>query len=372
MPTIEQLEDPHYFEEQRAAKQFSNTVNYYGVEIGPYNHPTAIANLLLNVVHHKKVFGLQAIADMGSGKSQFVTTIIHHIHMQRPEFNIMWVGAYEFKHMDDFLEGLPKYQPVIIVFDDISGALKELSEKDLNTAFQSLTRIRWIIDPEKGLTPAIIFTTGHYTRTTSKSFRAVLGLTALLSFGNEEATNIDLLTAKDTFGRIELLRFKRISQTMFTDHQFTIRVNKQKVICKTDDPLRAACVLNGTDGYTIVFARDDCCNICSKKQTTKYVEPEKIIEIIRNAYGLNGIQALKLAMHKRGKYLALGKKLAPALSFIEKKVFATMTTDFDLLVDQIYLDAKKKVPKRLYHKRQLEDDTLKELEENSIIKELEE
>lgn len=373
MPTIAQLEDPNYVKEQRKAKKHSDSVDYFGVNIGPYNHPTTIANILLNVVHHKKVFGLQAIGEMGTGKSQFIATIIHHIVCtNRSEFVVMWVGAYEFQHMDDFLNSLPKYQPVVIVFDDISGALKEMSEKDLNHNFQVLTRIRWILDPEKGETECLIFTTGHYSRTTSKSFRAILGLVCLLSFGNEEATNLDLLTAKNTFGRVELLRFKKISETMFTQHNFEIRRGVNRILCKTDEPLRASCVLSGTNGYTIVFAKADCCNICSKKPTAKYVEPKKILEIIKNAYGAHGVQALKLAMYKKGKYHALGKKIAPALSFIEQKVFPTLTTNYDKLVDEIYIDAKKKPITRLYHKRQLEESTLKELQDNSIFQDLEE
>jgi hypothetical protein len=157
---------------------------------------------------------------------------------------------------------------------------------------------------------------------------------------------------------------------MFTQHEFYLRVNGSKIPCKTDDPLRACCVLSGTNGYTTVFAKDDCCNICSKKQTAKYVEPKKIVDIIFKAYGKVGIQALKLSMHKRGKYLALGKQLAPALAFVEQKVFPTLTTDYDQLVNEIYVWAKKKPPQRLYRKRKMEDQVYKELQGESISVEL--
>lgn len=368
--TLAQLEADDFADQQRMGKKHSDTVDYFGVNIGPYNHPAAIANLLLNIVHHKMVYGLQAVGGMGDGKSQFVTTVVHHVHLKHPEYLIIWAGAYEFQHMDDFLNSLPKYTPIIIVFDDISGALKEMSEKELNHNFQALTRIRWIIDPEKGLTKCLIFTTSHYSRTTEKSWRAVLGLTALLSFNSEEATNIDLLAPKNTFARIELLRFKKIADTMFTQHEFNLRVNGGKVPCKTDNPLRACCVLSGTNGYTTVFAKQDCCDICSKKQTAKYVEPKKVLEIIKKAYGKVGVQALKLSMHKRGKYQALGKQLAPALAFIEQKVFPTLTTDYDQLVNEIYIDAKKKPPQRLYRKRKMEEQVYKELQDESIDVEL--
>lgn len=371
MPTIQQLSDPNYLKDQHVPKKHSDTVDYYGVHISPFNHPAAISNLILNVVQHKKVFGLQANGAMGEGKNSFVTAIIHHIHIKRPEFKIIWAGAYEFQHMDSFLESLPKYQPMIIAFDDISGALKEISEKELNHNFQALTKIRWIIDPEKGQTPCIIFTMGHYSRTTEKSWRAVLGLVALMSFSTEEQTNIDLLAPKNTFARLELLRFKKIADSMFSNHEFYLRIGTgEKILCKTDEPLRACCVLAGTNGYTTVYSKDDCCDICSKKRTARFVPPAKVYDIIYNALGIVGIQALKLAMHKRGKYLALGKNLAPALDFVESKVFPVLTTDLDGLVDEIYRRSNRKIPKRMWHNRKKEDETMKKLYDESMELEL--
>ena len=367
MPTITQLSSPTYLQEHRQAKKHSDTVNYFGINISPFNHPAAIANHILNVVQHKKVFGLQATGAMGEGKNSFITAVIHHIHTKDIRYKIIWAGAYEFQHIESFLESLPKYQPVIIAFDDISGALKEISEKDLNHNFQALTKIRWIIDPEKGQTPCIIFTMGHYSRTTEKSWRAVLGLVALMSFNSEEQTNIDLLAPKNTFARLELLRFKKIADSMFSNHEFYLRIGTgEKILCKTDDPLRACCVLAGTNGYTIAYSDKDCCAVCSKKRTAKFVEASKIYDIIYNALGRAGIQALKLAMHKRGKYLALGKDLAPALDFVESKVFPVFTTNLDELVDEIYRRSNRKIPKRMWHDRKLEGETMKKLYDNSI------
>lgn len=371
MPTIQELSDPTYLKEQRAPKKFSNTVDYFGVHISPFNHPAAIANYILNVVQHKKVYGLQANGAMGEGKNKFVTAVVHHIHKNRPEFVIMWKGAYEFQHMEEFLNSLPKYQPVIIIFDDISGTLKEISEKELNHNFQALTKIRWIIDPEKGETPCIIFTMGHYSRTTEKSWRAVLGLVALMSFSTEEQANIDLLAPKNTFARLELLRFKKMSDSMFSQHEFYLRIGTgEKILCKTDEPLRACCVLAGTNGYITVYSKEDCCGVCSQKRTTKFVPPSQLYDTVYNALGKAGIQALKLALFKRGKYLALGKNLAPAVDFVESKLFASFTTDLDGLIEEIYRRSNRKIPQKIYHKRRLEQETMKELKDNSIELEL--
>lgn len=373
MPSLQQLTDPDYIKEQRQPKNHTDTVNYFGINISPFNHPAAIANHILNVVQHKKVFGLQATGAMGEGKNSFVTSIIHHIHLNaKIPYRIIWAGAYEFQHMDQFLESLPKYTPLIIAFDDISGALKEISEKDLNHNFQALTKIRWILDPEKGETPCILFTMGHYSRTTEKSWRAVLGLVALMSFNSEEQTNIDLLAPKNTFARLELLRFKKIADSMFSHHEFYLRIGTgEKILCKTDDPLRACCVLAGTNGYTIAYSNADCCGICSKKRTTKFIPPSKFYDKIVNAYGPSGLQALKLSLLKRGKILAVGKGVAPALDFLESKVYAQFSTNLDELVSEIYRRSNRKIPQKIYHHRKLEEDTMKELYKESIDVEIE-
>lgn len=371
MTTIEELES--FKPSDHKKKIYSNTTKYFDCDVSPINHPAALANYILNVVEHTKMAGCNFIGAMGWGKSTSATVISHHIHLKRPEFNVVWGEAEDFMNINEFLNSLPKCQPVIINFDDITGAWKQMSDKDMEANFNTLTKIRWIIDP-KGETPVIVFTTSHYSRSLEKQLRAVLGITAVCSFGNEERTNSDLLAPKGTLARFCLERFARIAVKMFSDHEFYLKTPYQtKIRYETDKPLRPFCALVGTEGYIITYSKEDCCNVCSKPKTkSRFVEPEKIYEIIKKAYGKVGVQALKLALWKRGHYAALGKDLAPANNFIEKKVFPNLSTDFAELVNVIYRQAKKKPPTRLYHKRKLEDETLVELKANSSFKNLKE
>jgi uncharacterized protein YozE (UPF0346 family) len=367
MPTIAELEDPSYLTKHRQPKKFSDFTEYFGVTISPYNHPKAIAQYILNVVQHTKSYGAQIIASQGSGKTTIATVLAHHIHMLEPAYRIVWGDAEDFKHLDRFLDKQQKYTPSIFIFDDISGALKEMPDKEMQANFQTLTKIRWIMDPEKGTTPTVVFTTGHYSRTTEKSYRALLPLIGLANFSNEEQSNIDLLAPKDTFARVELLRFKKIAEQMFSKHEFYLRVKGQeKLRCETDNPLRPFVVLVGTNGYTIVYSKDDVCALCSKRKTAKFVDPKIIFDKIYKGYGSAGVTALKLAMYKRGKFMALGQRVAPATDFLEKRLFPTLTTDFDGLVEQIFIHGKKKVPTRLYHKRKMESEILDGLQDASI------
>lgn len=304
---------------------------------------------------------------MGQGKTTAASVIAHHIHTKKPEFLVTWGDDQDFMNLDEFFAKQPK-QPSVFIFDDITGALKQMGEKEMQANFNILTKVRWKMDPEKGKIPTVIFTTSHYSKNMEKEFRAVLGMSCFCDFGNEERTNIDSISPKGTLARYCVEKFSRISDTMFSDHEFYLRTKEtgSKIRYATDEPLRPFVAVAGNRGYITVFAEDDRCNVCSKKKKAKYVEPSKVIEIITKAWGASGFKALKMAMWRRGHYMALGKDVAPASDFIERKLLPNITTDFDKMVEEIYKTSHKKMPNRIYRHKKLENDTLQELKDNSI------
>lgn len=307
---------------------------------------------------------------MGQGKTTAATVVAHHIHMKRPEFLVTWGDDQDFMDLKGFFSRQPK-QPSVFIFDDITGALKQMGEKELQANFNILTKVRWEMDPAKGKIPTVILTTSHYSKNMEKEFRAVLGMSCFCDFGNEERTNIDTIAPKQTLARYCVEKFSKIADTMFSDHEFYLRTPYgTKLRYETDNPLRPFVAVTGQRGYITVFSEDDTCNLCAKKKKAKYVEPAKLIEIIRNAYGASGFKALKLAMWRRGYYLALGRDVAPASDFIESKVLPNITTDFPKLLEEIYKTSKKKMPQRMYRHRNLEKETLQDLNDNSIEIEL--
>src|SRR3972149_3853011 len=115
------LEQVTLYKPQHEKHRSSSIVNYYGVDIEPWNHPASIANRILNYIQHTYNFGCQFIAPMGHGKTT----------------------------------------AMIIIVDDITGALKQMTDKEIEANFETLTKIRWIIDPATGKTPTIIFVAYH-------------------------------------------------------------------------------------------------------------------------------------------------------------------------------------------------------------------
>lgn len=350
---------------------YNGPTKYMGIDVAPYNHPTAIANEILGNLHHWIVIGLQLTAPMGKGKSVFATVIAHHLHTLFPAFNVVWAGPSDFKNINKFLESLPKFQPVIIIFDDITSALKQMSDNQIHTNFNALTRIRHIIDPVNSKTPIVVMTTGHYSKNLEKEFRNVLEYNGFLAWTNDEQTNMDAIAPKDTQARKELKKFVRIyrdiSRGKVDEKTFGLRLPNGKVLeYKYDEPFRPACVVHGIEAKIILFDERDCCELCTKKRVLRMVPPEELYKKVESAWRGMGVKALRLACWRRGYYLALGRNLATASQFVEEKVFAEMTTDFDELVNYIYKVGKKSPPKQLYHKRKEEEAIIDELNESVV------
>lgn len=363
MSTIAELENYEY---EPKHNKYTGTIPYCGCNISPMNHPTTLANYILDQILHTITWGCQFIAPMGFGKTSAATVIAHHIHQKRPEFLVVWGDAEDFKDLKGFLARQPK-QPLILIFDDITGALKTMGEKEMQYNFNILTKIRWEIDPENGKIPVITFVTYHYSKNLEKEFRAVLGTSAFCGFGNEEQTNLDSIAPKGTLARYQMERFSRIASKMFSDHEFYIKnggAPRQRF--ETDKPLRPFCAVSGNDGYIIVFSDKDICNHCAKKKTLQFVHPKKVYEMIKDAYGKAGIQALKMSLWRRGHYLAIGKDAAVASDFIEQRLFPTLSTDFAGLTEEIFLARHQTPPKRVYHKVRKDNEILKKLREASV------
>ena len=362
--TLEQLEDKI---QGKTKSKYAGIVDYHGVQCEPWNHPKSIARYILRYVRHTHSFGCQFIAPMGHGKSTAATVISHYIHLEDPAWNIVWAEASDFRHLKRFLLSLPK-QPTVIIFDDISGALKQMGEREIEQNFEDLTKIRWIMDAAKGEIPTILLVNYHYSKNLEKEFRAVLGMTIFLSFGSEEHTNIDTILPKKTIGRRTLEHFSNISDKMFTQDQFQLmHSNGQIITYKTDDPCRAGCAVMGKESRIVLLSKKDTCSKCAKRNYKKYADPKEIVKMATEVYKGYGNKALKMALYKRGFYDVFSPKLKAAMEFIENRIF----TQFDVRTDQLAEELEnmdrtnKGVKQRAYRKRKNENIGLETLELSS-------
>jgi hypothetical protein len=351
--------------------KYKGPTTYCGEEIAPMNHPLVVAKYLLNMVQHTQIAACQIIGFMGSGKTSLATAICHLIHNERPEFQVIWGEADDFTNLKRFLHNLPKNTPLICVLDDLTSALSKMPQKEVEANLEMLTKIRHIVNSGKNI-PIILITIGHYSLNMTKSYRSVLeGCRAFTSYGLEEQSNIDHFAPKGSVARMVLEKFAKISERMFIDHTFYLKLgNGVRLEKKVDEPLRVSAVLygNGTASLT-VFAKQTCCNLCAKKKTMLELDPKVIIEKIYKAHGPSGYQALRLVMHKRGHSMTLPPRVALACDYIEENIFTKFVTNEKQLVQDLWHAMHQRAPKRLYHKRAQEKQLTEEFYSVAVMKE---
>jgi len=351
---------------------YRGTTTYMGEEVAAWNHPTSVANIILNWLKHTYMFGVQILAPPGHGKTKLATVIAHHIHELDPNFEVTWAEAYEFTHQEAFFKSLPK-KPQVIIFDDITGALKQMSGKEIEGNFEALTKVRWYLDPVEGKIPVVIITTSHYSKNMEKQIRAQLGMTIFCGFGIEEKSNIDTFADKGGRAYATLDGYGKLYDQMFNEHQFYLKMpSGKKNTYITDKPFRCACMLAYSNAQYILFSDKDCCEKCVKKEYKKYIPPEIIFEKIKGFLLTQRSdkawdEALKFALIKRGFTRILSKDAGAILDFIEQDLLTIYTTDYDKLVDHYWIKHKhKQPPKSVYHRRKRSEETRKELEAIAI------
>lgn len=358
------IDELRNYRPQQKQKQFGGPVDYHGVPIELWNHPGGIAHYILSHIKYTHTFGCQFIAPMGYGKTTAASIIAHFIHKKDDRFQVIWAESTDFMHLKRFLLALPK-EPMIIIFDDITGSLKQMAEKDIEKNFEDLTKIRWIIDPTKGEIPVIVFVNYHYSKNLEKEFRAVLGMTVFLGFGAEEYTNIDTILPKKSPGRQTLEYFSKMVDRMFTSGKFSLlHGNGQVIEYKTDAPCRASCAVMGKDARIILMSKDDMCKKCAKSNFKKYADPKEIVAKIQKIYHGHGTRALRLALAKRGFY-TFNPTVNTALEYVENRLFTQFDVRYDQLADEIQKNHTPKKGTRIYHKRREETEMLEDLEDTA-------
>lgn len=325
-------------------------------EVAPWNHPSSLANYLLKLVKHTIVQGVQVMGPQGYGKSSVSSVVAHHIHVADPRFVVRWAGPYEFTHQEEYFETLEKLVPHVIIFDDVTGALNSMTEKQIQKNFNSLTQIRKFLDPNKK-TPAIFFVCSHYSLNVDKGIRAQMPTRIFVDFGAEERTNILRIADRNHPSYKTMLNYSQLVEQILVNDEFQLKLgNGKKITYKTDNPFRCACVVSNYNANLMLFAEKDVCERCVQKQYQQFIDPEKLYQIVKSAYGEIGVQALRHSMVKRGHLGAVSSKTAAAIAFLEESIFPLYTTNFDQMTKFIYKSEHRKTPKHVYRKRKLEEE----------------
>lgn len=355
---IDSINEP----EERKGFYYDGPIQFQGHEICALHSPNRFIRTMLKTNSRTGYTGIAVIAPPGHGKTTMGQMLIHLLHEYKPDhrdnvivprFRVEWAGSWEFTHQMEFYQQLPK-QPTIIVYDDISGALEQMSDTQVNECFEALTTVRHVLGEQNNV---IIFCLFHYTKILQKDFRAQLQYKIYLGMGDEEQTNIRHSYDKNSKAYKKLMNFARVYQAQMEGDGFWLKYpSGRKYYNVTDKPFRAACVVTLSWTEYFLFTKTGCQH-CLKQKLSKKVSAEEMFEIATSQYGKWATQALRYKLYQMGYPIALGRELFHALHFVDR-VFKDFTTDWKTLEELILKRASKSRKQKRFNVPHKQEDKL--------------
>lgn len=261
-----------------------------------YIHDTPIrikhttARLAHDIIEHNiahKFSVVLGIAVPGAGKTTGLTGLIHSIHTKDDNYDIHWYNKEQFKRMDEVLEALPKRQDCVLVFDDISYVLDELTEDELSKILYKLSVVREVLDPNRKETRCIVVLIFHYSFAVPKALRSQASFRIQFSITDEERENY-----KKTMGyenRKPIAKFMRKYISMIRYRTFSIPAPRGfkdpegkplKMIKYTrDKPFRIALVSNMGELHYWLYHKSSC-EKCSRARQKGKLDAVLIADLV--------------------------------------------------------------------------------------------
>lgn len=312
----------------------------------PLPHKASInvlADNILTSMSDSQYENLVVCGKSGSGKTTFVTNLLHNMVCKRIEkggrhFTIQWYRQGDIGKLDDTIKEITPGTPTILVLDDVSYELSKVSAGRKKDIFSAMTTIRHQVKSEI----LVVFIT-HYSRSLEKYLRSDAGYTVLLSLSNQELGNwIDI------FGD-----WAKWKLTVF-QNQFARSKQKGTFGIKTSDggyynytvkePFKIALVNElGTDLHPVLFQNEYCANCSNGKSPPKIIDPDVMIAELNYSYGKYGIFVLREYLaEKLGRKDILPAMLMQARAFVVKMFNEYSVNDFDALADKIASKTRNK------------------------------
>ena len=279
-----------------------------------------------------------------------------------PSVVVDWFDQYDINSIDDIIRGLTVGVPHIIVFDDASFAMDDLPRKEVNKLAQVLTRIRHEVKAN-----VISIINIHYSKAIAKYWRNI-PFYFLTSISNEE-----LGSYEDVFGtgsKWKLRDFSYMFHDMMLDGGWKIEIDAwtgEAYKYKTNKPFRIGLASELNRLHFFVYVKDSC-KICDKEFDTKRVlSARDLVEQLVQSY--NKPQTRSTLRY----YLLTRKGISSAVDRRVRSLWHTISDldrkndiDFNEVL-QILDETLVKKRKRLYNKKNEQEDRVKLIEKKSAI-----
>lgn len=219
----------------------------------------------------------------GWGKTTATQALIHNIHEIEPKFNVVWKFKEDILKVDKILDKLPKHQPVILVFDDVSWLLQQLHSDKKYEILNKLTTVREILDPEQKRTQVMLFMDYHYSFAVDKPFRQA-PFSVQVSITNEERENYLKTIGHSMTNKRKILAFIKMLESAYKYDNFRVKAPRESAKryyeYVTDAPFRPAMVFNMSQIHLTLF-HPTSCQKCAPKKTYDKPDPAWLAQLVK-------------------------------------------------------------------------------------------
>lgn len=323
--------------------------------------PNTIVENILQILNKTGYVAMLNIGQSGSGKTTWMNWLIHQLHQKR-NFTIHKYNRGEIADMYNILDSLQVGVNHILCFEDASFYLNSLKPEDLDKIESKLTHVRHDIQGE-----VIAIFNIHYSKAIKKFFRNV-PFYFLTSLSMDEFENFKDMWRHAKWKLKDFVYYWR--QMMFTDGWDMVvdQWENIRLHFETDKPLRLG--LANENGFVHLFVYyQDYCNICDPDSDTKRVlNARQFIDNLFKSY----TKEKGRAMLKQYLFTRKGMKVFDSRRQSIWNAIAEVDRHNKLdwkEVNDILDSTFKKKTKRTYIKKEILDANIKQIEEDSMIKE---
>ena len=358
MPTVKEIEQSYQTHTQPATSGYNGPTTYRGQKINLKHSIRRVARTLISYLDQSQFCQLQIIGLPGSGKSTLAQNIITDLvelsqNENRENYNVHWAGAEDLRNLGMFMDNLSKGQNHVVVFDDISRALEKLKGQEQAEIFEILTTTRHITGEK-----LCFISLFHYSFAQLKSLRSQAVITIYTSASLVEKTVIGQQLGNDYNARQKLRTFVKIYQDAFSKKKFTLSLSPNTIKdYESGNPFRPCLVINLARVHIALFMKLENC-YGPHENNQKRISPEALVENVKKAYGKNGLLALKMLCLSKGHPEVFRNEFVSAWKFTLERISKTYKTDYAALTKILQPDQK-----RLYRKKDIEDQILKNITE---------
>lgn len=222
-------------------------------DIQPKHTGAALARQIVNVNSKTIYTPINMIGMPGFGKTTGTHQLVYEIRRIDPSYAIHWYEKDDLLEIDKILDNLPKHQNCILVFDDVSYLLEDLTREQRKNILHKLTIIREILDKEHKRTRCILMLDFHYSYAVPKAFRQA-NFSIQFSITDEERENYLKRVGYSKKKQRQIALYTRLFESAYKFGVFKIKTPGGKEIeYSVDNPFRPALVFNFSQIHLWLF-----------------------------------------------------------------------------------------------------------------------